>query len=122
MARLFTGFSTVGGDSSTNFKLYDVDLIRQDLMNHFNTRIGERVMRPEFGCRIWDYLMEPFTDLVKQQVTAEAIRVCNQDPRVEVVNATATRVGHMLQVDLELRYIPLKSQEQLSVSFDSRQG
>ena len=58
MATLFKGFSTVDKVRAP-YTLTDADLVKRDLLNHFYTRIGERVMRPTFGSVIWDYLMEP---------------------------------------------------------------
>ena len=54
----FIGFNTVGR-LFPPFKLTDVDLVKRDLLNHFNTRRGERVMNPEFGTIIYDLLMDP---------------------------------------------------------------
>ena len=39
----YKGFSTLAGVKSN--QLYDLDLIKQDLINHFYTRKGERVIR-----------------------------------------------------------------------------
>ena len=50
----YKGFSTVAGVKSN--QLYDLDIIKQDLINHFYTRKGERVMNPDFGSIIWDLL------------------------------------------------------------------
>ena len=36
----------------------DSELVRADLLNHFNTRVGERLMQPEFGCLIWNFLFD----------------------------------------------------------------
>jgi phage baseplate assembly protein W len=51
------------------------------------TAPGERVMRPQFGCRIWDLLFEPITPgllgLIAQAVE-EAL--AQWEPRVEVEN------------------------------------
>ena len=49
------------------------------------TAPGERLMRPEFGCRIWDLLFEPVTaNLIG--LIAEAVRdaLAQWEPRVEV--------------------------------------
>lgn len=51
------------------------------------TAPGERVMRPQFGCRIWDLLFEPVTANLLGLI-AEAVRdaVAQWEPRVEVVD------------------------------------
>ncbi|MEX2375481.1 MAG: GPW/gp25 family protein [Dehalococcoidia bacterium] len=54
------------------------------------TAPGERVMRPEFGCRAWDFLYEPMNPntlgLIENAVL-EALR--RWEPRVEVERVTA---------------------------------
>jgi phage baseplate assembly protein W len=49
------------------------------------TAPGERVMRPEFGCKIWDLLFEPITANLlglMAQVVREAL--AQWEPRVEI--------------------------------------
>ena len=36
--------------------------VKRDSMNNLNVRKGERLMRSNFGCVIWDMLFEPSTD------------------------------------------------------------
>lgn len=122
MKTTFTGFSTVGSTQAESFKLHDVALIRQDLLNHFYTRIGERVMRPEYGCRIWDYLMEQFTPTLRGMCETEAARICALDPRVEIINIVATSSDHSIRVELTLNYIPLKTVDTFIVDFEQRQS
>ena len=55
--KMYKGFSTIN-TSTENFGLYDIELIKQDLINHFNTKKGERLMNPEFGCDVWLVLFE----------------------------------------------------------------
>jgi hypothetical protein len=49
------------------------------------TAPGERVMRPQFGCRIWDLLFEPVTPNLLGLI-AEAVRqaIAQWEPRVDV--------------------------------------
>jgi len=61
MSKTYKGFSTVSNDSKS-FSLYDFALIKQDLINHFHVRQGERLENPLFGTIIWDYIFEPLTE------------------------------------------------------------
>ena len=63
----FRGFSTSGNEFATVTHT-DFELVKRDLMNNLNVRKGERLMRPNFGCVIWDMLFEPFTDDLKQLI------------------------------------------------------
>ena len=49
------------------------------------TAPGERVMRPQFGCRIWDLLFEPVTaNLLGLMAQAVRDALAQWEPRVEV--------------------------------------
>ena len=74
-SQFYVGFSSLD-PTTANSKLYDFDLIKQDIINHFNTRKGERVMNPTFGTIIWDLLMEPLTQQVKELLNQDIIQIC----------------------------------------------
>ena len=84
--QFYVGFSTQN-PSNTTSKLYDLDLITQDILNQFNTRKGERVMNPTFGSIIWDLLMEPMTPQTKEALNTDIMTICKSDPR-----ATPTQI------------------------------
>ncbi|MCB0912520.1 MAG: GPW/gp25 family protein [Propionibacteriaceae bacterium] len=70
-----------------------------------DTRIGERVLRPEFGSRIWESMFEPVTARTLgavEQATREAIT--RWEPRIvlESVDATAGEEDGLVLV--EIRY------------------
>ncbi|WP_029135751.1 GPW/gp25 family protein [Nakamurella lactea] len=49
------------------------------------TAPGERVMRPEFGCRIWELLFEPVTaNLIGLMAQAVRDALAQWEPRVEI--------------------------------------
>ena len=66
----FRGYSSIG-TSFLNPVLYDLALAKQDLLNHFNTRKGERIMMPEFGSIVWDMLFEPLDDFTIGLIDAD---------------------------------------------------
>jgi uncharacterized protein len=72
------------------------------------TAPGERLMRPQFGCRIWDLLFEPVTGNLLGLV-AEAVRdaLAQWEPRIVVEevrpepdpdNAALVRIGIVYRV------------------------
>ena len=79
MAIMYKGFSTVGRDKK--FRLTDFELVKQDLLNHFQIRKGEKLMNPNFGTIIWNVLYDPFTEAVKSAIAADvkAMLVTTQD-------------------------------------------
>ena len=59
--------------------------IRQSIRIILGTRPGERVMRPEFGCRAHDLLFEPrnaATETLMRRYVTDALR--RWEPRIEV--------------------------------------
>jgi phage baseplate assembly protein W len=122
MKNTFIGFSALGSSKEDSYKLYDVALVRQDLYNHFFTRIGERVMRPTFGCRIWDFLMEQFTEEIQAMAEAEVIRICGEDSRVQLLETKVFQQNNTLVVAVTLNYLPFNKVETFKLNFENRQS
>lgn len=116
-SQFYRGFSTVD-ESTTNVKLYDFELIKQDLLNQFNTRKGERVMNPEFGSVIWDLIFEPLTSDVKQLIASDIDRVVTSDPRVipTLINIVEQDYGFLLELTLNYRGTDVS--EDMILNFD----
>lgn len=102
MATTYKGFSTQSG---RNFRLTDFALIKQDILNHFNIRKGEKLMRPNFGTIIWNVLHEPFTEDLKSVITQDIQAIAAYDPRVSFDNIIITEYEQGLQIELQLRYV-----------------
>lgn len=119
----FRGYSTIGAERTGETRLTDVALIKQDLMNHFQTRVGERVMRPDWGCHIWEYFMEPLTPQIVDQIESEARRICEeQRGRVEVISVNTIQFDSGVRVDIVLRFTPLGVIDTFSANFEARQS
>jgi phage baseplate assembly protein W len=103
MATTYKGFSTQAGNR--NFRLTDFNLIKQDILNHFNIRKGEKLMRPNFGTIIWNVLHEPFTEDLKSVITQDVKAIASYDPRVSFDNIIITEFNQGLQIELQLRYV-----------------
>lgn len=114
---LFIGYSSVG---STRFQqLSDIELIKQDLLNHFYTKKNERVMMPGWGCGIWDYLFEPLVQ-VKDSIVYEAQQVVDSDPRVKLTSIDVIEFDHGIRINMVLYYVPLDAVDGFSIEFDRR--
>jgi phage baseplate assembly protein W len=63
------------------------DGVRSALNMVLSTAPGERVMRPEFGCRIWNLLFEP-VNATTLGLMAVAVRdaVSQWEPRIDLVD------------------------------------
>jgi phage baseplate assembly protein W len=112
----YKGFSSK--EYSKNFKLYDIDLVKQDLINHFYIRKGEKLENPEFGTVIWDMLFEPFTPDVKEIIAKDVEAIVNYDPRITVQEVQIDSTDQGMRIQVELIYRPFNITEKMTLDFD----
>jgi phage baseplate assembly protein W len=115
-SRTYRGLSTVADTGS--FALYDIGLIKQDIINHFHIRRSEKLENPGFGTIIWDILFEPLTPELKDLVAEDVTTIINYDPRVSVDSILVSEYESGLQVECELTYLPYNISEKLRYRFD----
>lgn len=120
-SKTYKGFSTVSPDANS-YALYDISLIKQDIINHFYTRQGERLEQPEFGTIIWDVIFEPLTDDLKNLISANVETIINYDPRVQADQITVTSYESGIQIECVLTYLPYNISEALQLRFDQQNG
>lgn len=120
-SQFYKGFSTVNSDALTT-KLFDFDLIKQDILNMFQTKKGERVMNPEFGTIIWSLIYEPFTDNVKQAISEDVTRILNYDPRVIPTRINITEAEYGMIIEATLYYKRQDLTAQMRFQFDKKLG
>ena len=120
-SRAYRGISTTNPEN-TSFNLYDIALIKQDIINHFHIRVGERLENPEFGTIIWDALFEPFTGDMKNAIIENVSNIVNYDPRVKVNNITVDQYESGLQIEVSLTYLPYNISENMKLTFDQNNG
>ena len=119
-SQFYKGFSTADSTRLSS-KIYDFDLIQQDIINIFQTRRGERVMDPGFGTMIWDMIYEPFTNDVKQRISDDITNILNYDPRVAPtrVNISEAEYGLLLEATLYYKQLDLTQDMKLGFNKDS---
>lgn len=115
--RTYKGFSSVSAEANS-FSLYDFALIKQDILNHFNIRQGEKLENPEFGTIIWDVLFEPLTDDLKNLIRRNVETIVNYDPRVTAESVIVTSYESGIQIECVLTYLPYNISEALQLRFD----
>ena len=113
---LFKGFSTAQGP--TTRKLHDIELAKQDLINHFHTKKGERVMSPGFGSMIWQLMFEPWNDTTEEAVKEDCINIVANDPRWRLEGVNTYSSDNALSVQLRLFYQPTDQLEVMALEFD----
>ena len=113
---VYKGFSSL--QPKNNFKLYDIDIVKQDLINHFYIRKGEKLENPNFGTVIWDIIFEPFTAEVKEIVAKDVETIINYDPRLIVTDIQIDSTDFGLRIQADLLYVPFNINERITFNFD----
>jgi len=119
--KTYKGFSSMSQDTAS-FSLYDLALIKQDLLNHFHIRKGERLEQPNFGTIIWDMIFEPLTDDTKQAIINDVESIINYDPRIRAQEVVITEYESGIIIECTLVYLPYYIIESLQLQFDQSAG
>ena len=112
----FKGFSSRA--DKRNFKLYDFEVAKQDLINRLSVRKGERVENPEFGTIIYDAIFEPFTDELKNAIVEDITENLNADPRISTDEILVSEADKGIAIQATIKYVPLNITEKLRFNFD----
>jgi phage baseplate assembly protein W len=112
----YKGFSSK--ETAKNYKVYDIDLVKQDLLNHFYIRKGEKLENPEFGTVIWDMLFEQFTEDVKNIIAKDVEDIINYDPRIAVNEVQIDSTDQGIRIQADIVYIPFNVNERMTFNFD----
>ena len=115
---MYRGFSTVG--RNRKFRLTDFELVKQDLINHFYIRKGEKLMNPDFGTIIWNVVHEPLTEDLKSVIVTDIKAIASYDPRISIDNVVITEYDQGIQVELQLRYVQTNQTNLLNLQFDNQ--
>lgn len=111
----YRGFSTKL--HAKKYSVTDFELAKQDLMNYFNIRKGEKLMQPNFGTVIWDMLFEPLTEDTQQVITNDITRIVGYDPRLQVGQVAVMQKEQGFLVEISLTYIPTNQTETININF-----
>lgn len=113
----YIGFST-HNSISPPYTLTDIDLIKQDLLNTFNTKRGERFMMPDFGSNIYLYLFDQMDDETLQAIEEDAETVILGEPRVELVSVEATATEQTVRIEIILNFLPGQNIDAMFIEFN----
>lgn len=116
MANIYKGFSTVGKVRAP-YTLIDGELIKADLLNELYTKRGERLMRPTYGTRIWDILMNPLDQYVVAEIKEDIERIVEKELRVELTDIFTEVLDHTIRITLHLKFKPYLSEDTLFVEY-----
>jgi len=114
---LYKGYNTVD-NNTTKVRLEDTELIKRDLLNHFNIRKGEKLMRPDFGSVIWDALFEQMTDDLRDIIVDDVLEIVKYDPRIVAEKVLVDEYENGILIEIRVQYSNLNQTENLRLLFD----
>lgn len=80
---------------------YDLNAIKNSLVNLFSTVPGQRYLLPEYGSDLRRYIFEPISDITGRQIGREIQRsITNWEPRIKLLNLNIT--GYMDRNEYEI--------------------
>lgn len=122
MTSVYKGFSTVIRKKPP-YTVTDIELVKTDIMNHFDTKKGERVMMPNFGSIIHNVIMDPL-DALSIDIIREDVRVVlSSDPRVILQGSPKVKeFDHTVRVEVEVRFEGRDTAEHLIIDFERELG
>lgn len=115
--RTFIGMSTVGRKKPP-FTLTDTALVKQDLINHLNTRLGELAGDVTYGTILPDLIMDQLDDFSRRAILDEVERVLSLDPRIVLsspIKIIEFENGVRLEVTID--YVSFDNSETLYLDF-----
>tara|TARA_B110000037_G_scaffold27321_1_gene32221 strand:- start:33 stop:416 length:384 start_codon:yes stop_codon:yes gene_type:complete len=113
------GYTTIN-NPYTSQSLTGIDLAKQDLLNHFKIRKGEKWTDPTFGCDLPLYVFEPLDQSTLDAIEEEVYNVITYDPRFNVsnTNVKVDQDEHAVTISVELIYLPTTTVTELQIKFD----
>ena len=95
----------------------DAELVKQSLLQIVQTQRGERVMRPNFGCNLQQYVFENNDELLGQLLRTEiAAAVSKWEPRARLDDISFERHDTTLAVTLLYTVITTQTQDAIQVA------
>lgn len=119
----YSGFSSKAFLSQRSFTITNVDVIKQDLLNHIWTIKGERLNMPDFGTRIPTLAFEPNDESTRTILEADIREVIKYDPRVKLIDLQILQLPSanaiVAAIDLYFIELDLSDSLEINISFNS---
>lgn len=79
-------------------------------------------MRPNYGSKIWELLMDPNDALTQQEIKEDVERICKKDPRVKFDQVNLIVMDRVIRVEVQLTYLPFYNQDTLYLEYITEAG
>ena len=121
--KFYKGFSTrfyeeLGGDMA----LYNIECIKEDLLNEIFTVLGERVYTPGFGTQIPLMVFELNDASSYDVIRGDLQRVINNDPRVKLLDLSIVQLADQTAVAAiaKILYLEFNVTHDLNLTINSQ--
>ena len=95
----------------------DAELVQQSLLQILNTNRGERVMRPNFGCNLQQYVFENNDELLEQLMRTEiSSAISRWEPRAQLDNILLARNDTTLSVTVVYTVVTTQTKDTVQVA------
>ena len=92
--------------------LAGADLVRQSILLILDTEPGERVMRPQFGCGLRRYLMEPNSPSTRAAIGREVEAALHTwEPRISLTAVDVVTTDDPAVVLVSIAYVHVRDQQ-----------
>jgi len=95
----------------------DADLLRQSILLILQTEPGERVMRPDFGCGLRRFLMEPNTPSTRAVIGREIEASLNRwEPRIDLTGVDVAMTDDEATVLVSVNYVHVRDRRAVALT------
>lgn len=117
---LYSGISFERYSYDKSLKLFDIELVKKDILNHIFTRRGERVKMLTYGTRIPDLVFEPMDDETLTYISEDIVNVFASDPRVEISDMRILPLydNNVVIVSVTVLYVELDFTDRFDIKID----
>ena len=104
------------------YRLTDDKLVIRDFVNAFNIKQGDKVGQPGYGTNIWNFVFDPNTADVREQVENEIRRVAGLDPRLTIGSIGVFSHDHGILIELQMVISPYNNEVQFEFFLNKSLG
>lgn len=120
--KIYRGFSFAGWKKRKGFRLYDIELVKRDLLNHIYTIKGEHRMMPNFGTRIPLLAFEQIDQETISIIEKDLTDVFKYDPRVQLISLSVAPLpdNNAILALADLLYVEFNVRDVLHIEVPSK--
>ena len=101
----------------------DIVAIKNSIKNIFSTRKGQKLLSPDFGSNLEQYLFTPITNVNAQAVGDDILKTINKyEPRIQVTNVLVDPQADKNQYYVSVSYTFLEIQKNATLNIIAQLG